>query len=246
MNFCSLEEAFKDPLQQSSKSKKTKRPKEIRVPPQPPSQSQKQQEQEQEQKQQHESFEPEILSGPPISNINLIESSSVDELFPLPGDTGDSEEWKQAFTLGVQQPPLFPNGSIPVDGKSTQWRYISTPPLQQQQPQYLITQNPIPKSQNQHLNQEQSGFVSEISKRLDQLTAQLESLSVPTAMQGTAELFLFVAIGLLLLLAIDMILRFALSVISAQLEMGKGMKPFAKGKTNGYGRFRVGRTRNIW
>lgn len=225
MNFCSLEEAFKDPRDQSqetSKSKKNKRSKEIRVPPQP-----------QSQQQHHESFEPEILSGPPISNTNPIESSSVDDLFPLPGDTGDSEEWKQAFTLGVQQPPLFPNanpnGSIPVDGKSTQWRYISTPPLQPQ-PQYLITQNPIPKSQ------EQSGYGSDISKRLDQLTSQLESLSVPTAMQGTAELFLFVAIGLLLLLAIDMILRFALSVITAQIEIGKGMT--MKMKTKGYGRFR--------
>jgi hypothetical protein len=50
---------------------------------------------------------------------------------------------------------------------------------------------------------------AEISARLDQLTRQLENLTGPAPMQSTAELFLFVAIGLLLLLALDTLLRFA-------------------------------------
>jgi hypothetical protein len=64
---------------------------------------------------------------------------------------------------------------------------------------------------------------SEVSQRLETLTRQLESLTTPSPMQGTAELFLFVAIGLLLLLAIDTLLRFAVSVASATGATGRKM-----------------------
>jgi hypothetical protein len=61
---------------------------------------------------------------------------------------------------------------------------------------------------------------SEINRQLENLTRQLESLTTPTPLQGTAELFLFVAIGLLILLAIDTMLRFAVSLSERRIMAG--------------------------
>ena len=76
---------------------------------------------------------------------------------------------------------------------------------------------------------------AEVSARLDALTRQLESLTAPAPLQSTAELFLFVAIGLLILLAIDTLLRFAVRMASGAVRMsGGGLL------RRGGGRFRFG------
>jgi hypothetical protein len=81
---------------------------------------------------------------------------------------------------------------------------------------------------------------AELSARLDALTRQLESLTTPAPLQSTAELFLFVAIGLLVLLAIDTLLRFAVRMASGAVRMsgGGGGRRFGGG-----GRLRFGRSR---
>jgi hypothetical protein len=71
-----------------------------------------------------------------------------------------------------------------------------------------------------------SGF--DVHQRLDALTRQLDSLTSASPMQSTAELFLFIAIGLLFLLAIDTLLRCATSVALAA-------KGHYRGGSRGYG-----------
>lgn len=164
----------------------------------------------------------ELLAGPPPALPPSDDSGAavrMDDLFPMPGETGGADEWQKAFTLeGSAMPqPMRPDGSVPVAGKSTLWRQIpmpaaapvglSAPPL-----------SPVP---------------TELSQRLDVLTRQLESLTAPTHLQGTAELFLFVAIGLLLLLAIDTLLRFAVSMGGSVMRGG--------GRRIRYGAFRMPR-----
>lgn len=131
--------------------------------------------------------------GPPVK-----EAVDLQEFFPLPGETGDNESWEKAFTLSpdwtktTPSPRLRADGSIPVDGAPTLWRQIPEPTL----PPAAAAPAPIG---------------SALEHRMEQLTRQLEALSAPTPMQSTAELFLFVAIGLLILLAIDTLLRYAVA-----------------------------------
>jgi hypothetical protein len=94
-------------------------------------------------------------------------------------------------------PAAKPDGSVTVAGKSTLWRNIPTPAAASA-----------------------SAFPSDIQKRLDALTRQLDSLSVGSPMQSTAELFLFIAIGLLLLLALDTLLRFATTIALTKAKHG--------------------------
>jgi len=153
-----------------------------------------------------------VLKSPQGSGgAGRLESGvALQDFFPLPGETADPEEWTKAFTLeGSQMPQLSapiprqmqrPDGSISVDGKSTLWRQIPAPAVIQ--PAAVVADS-------------MAGVPSEINHRLDLLTRQLDGLVTPTPLQSTAELFLFVAIGLLLLLAIDTLLRFATSLASA-------------------------------
>jgi hypothetical protein len=143
---------------------------------------------------------PSPMTGAPsqavLSRLESTDSAAAAQFFPLPGDSADSEEWQKAFMLEgsaapVPAPALMANGAIPVDGKSTLWRQIPQPAVAAGT---ILAPGAIP---------------AEISARLDQLTRQLENLTGPAPMQSTAELFLFVAIGLLLLLALDTLLRFA-------------------------------------
>lgn len=152
---------------------------------------------------------PEVLKGPSVAEQRpagsmLDNSAHLQDFFPLPGETADTEEWTKAFTLEPSTNPGIPvprfDGSISVAGKPTLWRQIPAPhvaPNELAPAESVSALAPAP---------------SEVTRRLDALTRQLESLTTPTAAQGTAELFLFVAIGLLLLLAIDTLLRFAASV----------------------------------
>jgi hypothetical protein len=158
-----------------------------------------------------------VLKSPQgTGGANRLESGvAMQDFFPLPGETADPEEWTKAFTLegsNMPQPtaPFLqgqgqgqrqrPDGSISVEGKSTLWRQIPAPAVTQ--PAAVVADS-------------MAGVPSEINHRLDTLTRQLEGLVTPTPLQSTAELFLFVAIGLLLLLAIDTLLRFATSLASS-------------------------------
>jgi hypothetical protein len=145
---------------------------------------------------------PAAFRAPALTGTRLEASGGGGDFFPLPGATANPEEWQRAFMLQPSQVPM-PDGGIPVDGKPTLWRQAETvAPIVKSQPLA-----PVP---------------SNISERLDQLAHQLETLTGPTPMQGTAELFLFVGIGLLLLLAIDTLLRFATSVATGRKRMSGG------------------------
>lgn len=139
----------------------------------------------------------------PAATGGRVEAVPLGELFPLPGATAEPEEWQRAFMLQPSQVPA--PGPIGVNGKPTLWRQIA--PAASAPVAASVPMSPVP---------------SNISERLDQLTRQLETLTGPTPIQGTAELFLFVGIGLLLLLAIDTLLRFASNVAT-------GRKPFMSG-----------------
>ena len=147
-----------------------------------------------------------VLEGPPTSSAPN-DAVKLDELFPLPGDTGEPEAWQKAFTLEGSQVPLLPqarpDGSVAVAGQSTLWRQIPVPA-----PTAAV--------------EKMATIPSDINQKLETLTRQLETLSTPTPLQGTAELFLFVAIGLLMLLAIDTLLRFAVMIGSSSRKMSGG------------------------
>jgi hypothetical protein len=129
------------------------------------------------------------------------------EFFPLPGNTTEPDAWEKAFMLqpdwakthGMPSVSAFSsNNAMAVDGKSTLWRKI-----------------PVP----QETESAQSTQFSEMNARLEELTRQLESLSIPTPVQSTAELFLFVAIGLMILLSIDTLLRFATTMATKRFSL---------------------------
>ena len=196
--FCSLDEAFAGPVMPVKKKKDKER--RTDAPPDPRSQN-----------------------GKPEA------SSSSSNFFPLPGETADTEEWNKAFTLEgsdlpapdnspmkkPQAPPpaqlvepeewatSFQMGSRPdassqVAGRSTLWR--DAPPAQLPPPSTITT---------------------DINNRLDELSRKLESFTSGSPMQSTAELFLFVAIGLVFLLAIDTLLRFATNIALATVTVAK-------------------------
>ena len=170
-----------------------------------------------------------VLTGPPMDrSVSQMESGSaikLDDLFPLPGDTGGGDEWERAFTLdGSRVPVLRSDGSASVAGGSTLWRQAAA----------LVPRASAPVASSSAITDTLMNVPSEVSTRLETLTRQLESLTTPSPMQGTAELFLFVAIGLLLLLAIDTLLRFAVSVANAA---GGGAKKMVGGRRFGRSRF---------
>ncbi len=149
--------------------------------------------------------------APATAAANVVVSPGgvkLDDMFPLPGDTGDSDEWEKAFTLpGSRMPPPAPPGAVAVDGKATLWRQIPVPAVA---PPMSVGGGSLEMAP------------VELSARLDALTRQLESLTTPAPLQSTAELFLFVAIGLLVLLAIDTLLRFAVRMASGAVRMSGG------------------------
>jgi len=173
--------------------------------------------------------------APAMAAGSIVMSPSgvkLDDMFPLPGDTGDAEEWEKAFTLpGSRMPPPAPPGAVSVDGKSTLWRQIPVP--------VVAAPAPIPMGGAVASAELATLAPADVSARLDALTRQLESLTTPAPLQSTAELFLFVAIGLLVLLAIDTLLRFAVRMASGVARMSGG----ARGRRFGVGRVRFGRPR---
>jgi len=143
-----------------------------------------------------------MQSAPPTSSGNRLQATNdVDAGFPLPGESADGEAWTRAFTLEPSQAaaltlqaPQWQAAGV-VSGSPTLWREAA------------------PTKAESGESKSQMDFV----QRLDRLTKQLDSLTgvSGSTMQGTAELFLFVAIGLLLLLAIDTLLRFAVHMVSS-------------------------------
>jgi hypothetical protein len=149
---------------------------------------------------------PSAMQGAAGSGARLEADNSSQEFFPLPGETAAPEEWAKAFMLEPSQaavvaPPTRFRGPsaireaipAPVNGLPTLWRDAAA------------SVAPV---------------TSDISARLDTLTKQLESLTSPSPVQSTAELFLFVAVGLLILLAIDSILRFATAMVTRRQQGG--------------------------
>jgi hypothetical protein len=193
--FCSLDEAFSAPPPPGGKSKKKGLKREEQFVPtvlestpdtrQPP---------------------PELLHGaPPTTAPNTkLEGSGLQDFFPLPGETAEPDEWQKAFTLEPSRVPQALNYPIPVDNKPTLWRQIPQPVAAN------ITTDGAPIKQVAPV----TGVPAEFIQRLDALTKQIDALTMPSPFQSTAELFLFVAIGLLILLAIDTLLRFATAVVS--------------------------------
>lgn len=148
------------------------------------------------------------LSGKPDSS----EGAGSLDFFPLPGETASTEDWTKAFLLGPSSIPGLTN----VSGGSTLWR-------QQQQQQPLITTSNDTTSPPVSLSSLPSSTL-DFQQRFEQLAQQLNSLTKTTPMQNTAELFLFIAIGLLVLLALDSLLRFATLLATATAKKGYKMR----------------------
>lgn len=199
--FCSLEEAFTGPANPGKHKKK--RSKEGFVPgalggsPDP------------DRPAEIPSVEP---MGPPTASVGAGHpeaAAALHDFFPLPGETAEPEDWSKAFML---EPSKIPQ----VNGKSTLWRNIPTPAALSSSP-LLSSSSPLSSSPSLPSSS------TDIQKRLDMLTKQLESLTQVKPMQNTAELFLFVAVGLLLLLAVDTLLRFA-TAVALSTGSSSGMK----------------------
>jgi hypothetical protein len=203
--FCSLNEAFSEP------------------PTVPPSSKKKKHRREQTTTEGFQNL-PQQLSANPMTNSaipdQLMQSPAVGvdlskmesamgggDFFPLPGNTADNDEWAKAFTLQPSQIPKQLSTPFVADGKPTLWRSVEPTAATFGSTQLTEIQTPLP---------------TEINRRLDMLARQIESLTTPTPLQSTAELFLFVAIGLLLLLAIDTLLRFATRTFSKPMRGGGG------------------------
>ena len=221
MSYCAIEEAFMPLVPGGQTAKKSKKSRTIVVPSAPAGS-------DQETKEYSLSDESADLSGrdlsgrdpdrpaqrPPPANDILSSpasngrldsfSSSPSDFFPMQGNNAEPEAWQKAFLLGdmsssVQKP------SFQVDQKPTLWRSITKPvtsAISSTSTAFVDTLAPITGP-------------DEIGRRLDSLSKQLDSLTFVTPMQNTAELFLFVAIGLLLLLAIDTLLRYASATASS-------------------------------
>jgi hypothetical protein len=210
--FCSLEEAFTAPIMPGKNKQHKKSKNKDGVVPGPLSGSPD-----------PDSSVPEPM-GPPPSSMAKTEANAValNDFFPLPGETAEPEEWAKAFTLeGSQMPQMIrPDGSVPVGGKSTLWRKVPVPSGVSSSSSPTVG-TPITHSL--------TTLPADIQSRLDALTKQLDSLTTATPMQSTAELFLFIAIGLLFLLAIDTLLRCATSVALAKTGQKGGFYRVGRG-----------------
>jgi hypothetical protein len=149
---------------------------------------------------------------PPV--IDPIKSKT-DSFFPLPGE---SESWEKAFVMESDFTKTLPKP--PIEGESTLWRKIP------------VVETPV------HTTVPQTIW-TDVNERLDTLTKQLESLTSTNNSQSKAELFLFVAVGLLLLLFVDTLLRYASSVKgSRQIEHVGGFRRMARDSLGRFQRFR--------
>ena len=197
--FTSLQEAFDEPLMAGVGTKKPKKHRKHDVPaalPGTPAASAP--------ASASSSAVPEPLQGAPKNETGAppqpsAASGATTEAFTLPGETASADEWNQAFTLGPS------SVAFPIDGQSTSWRRFMAPAPA---PAPVTPSSPVTPISSSSL----SNIPYDIQKRFDQLAQQLEGLTAATPMQNTAELFLFIAIGLLFILGIDTLIRCAVQV----------------------------------
>jgi hypothetical protein len=214
MSYCALDEAFLGPPAGAEvKRQKKVRPKEVPAPlPDVPSSSEK--------------IGDDLMHGAPTGPVNRLKAQESDSFFPLPGET---DSWEKAFMMDSDFTKTLKQ---PVAGEPTLWRSI--PPAPQVQP--LVQPQVQPQASHPHAP---TTVWSDMNKRLDTLTKQLESLTSTANSQSTAELFLFIAIGLLLLLFVDTLLRYAGSIRRTGYQTGGyqtgGFRRLAR---DSFGRFR--------
>jgi len=166
-----------------------------------------------------------ILSSPPSNGrLESLGTSSSSDFFPMQGNNAEPEAWQSAFLLGDMSTSIS-KPSFAVDQKPTLWRSIQRPPQEVLPASSVLVDSLAP-------------LPDEIGRRLDFLSKQLESLTSVSPMQNTAELFLFVAIGLLLLLAIDTLLRYATASVTQSLSplQVSPLQVMSGGSYRGYGR----------
>jgi hypothetical protein len=207
--YCSLDDAFNGPMippganAASKKKKKMKEPmtgsQTVFVPGEPDRFAEK------------PSIPNDVLESPQTqAQAKPIVSSMEDNFFPLPGETSTPDAWQKAFMLEPDwtKSHSMSNGSdtISVDGKPTLWRQIAPGPFPVPVPSSGPSSGPAASMPSTSV---QSKTYPDIQRRLDEITQQIEAIAIPTHLQSTAELFLFVAIGLVLLLAIDILLKYA-------------------------------------
>lgn len=153
------------------------------------------------------------------SGANLPPANGpITEGFALPGDTASSDEWEKAFTLAPSSTALagFSGGFLgSVDGAPSSWRKIPSPVPSTSS---LVTSNNLlPPISPSSL----SNIPYDIQRRIDLLAQQLEGITGSTPMQNTAEIFLFIAIGLLFILAVDTLLRFTTQIALRSFSLKK-------------------------
>jgi hypothetical protein len=211
MSYCALDEAFLGPVGVEP----ARRPKKNRIakdaPPPLPDQPTPEAPVE---------HKDDILIGPPTGPVNRLKAQDMTNFFPIPGE---SDSWEKAFMMESDFSKTLQRPEI-VAGKPTLWRQIETP-QPQSQPLPTPTSTPVGIP---------TDIWSDMNKRLDTLTKQLDNLTSTANAQSTAEIFMFIAIGLLLLLAIDTILRFASSVVQSPQTGGFRTKIIR----DSFGRFR--------
>jgi hypothetical protein len=229
MSYCAIEEAFTPLVPGGPSSKKSKKSRTLVVPAAPVGSDQETKEysladdlsgpdlsaKDPDRPAQRPAPANDILSSPASNGRLESFGPSSSDFFPVQGNNAEPEAWQKAFLLGdmssqIQKP------SFQVDEKPTLWRSIQKPvtEIASTTTAFVDTLAPIP---------------DEIGRRLDSLSRQLESLTSVTPMQNTAELFLFVAIGLLLLLAIDTLLRYATATATATAAPSSPLQVMAGG-----------------
>ena len=141
-----------------------------------------------------------------------LQATDNDAGFPLTGESADGEAWTKAFTL---EPSMHAASTLApppwsVQGAPTLWREAAAFPA-------------FPATAVHPPSQIQAAPMNmDFTQRLDRLTKQLDALTGGSnSMNGTAELFLFVAVGLILLLAIDTLMRFAVHLVGGTAAMEK-------------------------
>ena len=207
MSYCAIEEAF-SPLVPGTSSKKSKKTRAIVVPAAPADQETKEmslvdpnEDRDPDRPAQRPPPANDILSSPPSSSSRL-ESMGNSDFFPMQGGTAEPEAWQKAFMLGGMSSSV-PKPSFAVQDQPTLWRSI---PKKVDVPVEALGGTDVESLAPIRLP-------DDMNRRLDALTRQLDALTTSTPMQNTAELFLFVAIGLLLLLAMDTLLRYATTIL---------------------------------
>ena len=235
MSYCAIEEAFAPLVPGGASSKKQKKMRSVIVPSAPAgsdaevvatSMSEPTPKAQVDPDRPAEQPEPanDVLTSRGQGPQSRLEAAGSSDFFPMQSDN-EPEAWQKAFLLNDIQ---VPKPTFSVQGKPTLWRSIPKPAVATgdsfssaaSSSFSSVIVNPLG-----HGPSELAPIPDEISRRLDSLTRQLDSLVTPTPMQGTAELFLFVAIGLLLLLAIDTLLRYATATATS-------LRPFS-GSGNG-------------